>query len=199
MFHRLIKNRMGKVALFAAATLFAIPAFAHPGHDGASFSTGFFHPLLGIDHLLAMIAVGIWAAQSRKSAVWVLPVVFPLMMVVGAALAVAGVHFPGVESSIAGSVAILGLLIAFAVKMPLWAATLVVSAFALVHGHAHGTELPANASALTYGAGFVLATALLHVTGLAFSLVGDKVAARNAMRIIGAGVAATGMYLFTIA
>lgn len=199
MLDHLVKNRMVKAGLFAVATLFAIPAFAHPGHDGTSFSTGFFHPLLGVDHLLAMIAVGIWAAQSRKSALWVLPVVFPLMMVAGAALAVAGVHFPGVESSIAASVAILGLLIAFAIKLPLWAATLVVSAFALVHGHAHGTELPVDASALTYGAGFVLATALLHGTGLAFSMMGDKLAMRNTMRVIGAGVAACGMYLFTTA
>lgn len=199
MFHRLITSRIGKTAVFAATALLAVPAFAHPGHDGAGFSAGFMHPLLGIDHLLAMIAVGIWAAQSRKSALWVLPLAFPLMMVAGAALAVTGVNFPGVESGIAGSVAILGLLIAFAVRMPLWVATLVVSLFALVHGHAHGTELPDNASALTYGAGFVLATALLHVTGLAFSLVGDKAVARNTMRVIGAGVAATGLYLFTIA
>jgi urease accessory protein len=198
MLERTTTQRLTKVALFAATSLLMVPAFAHPGHEGASFSAGFTHPLFGFDHLLAMIAVGIWAAQSRKSAMWVLPVVFPLMMVVGALLAVSGVQMPLVETGIAGSVAILGLFIAFAVKMPLWAASVVVSLFAMVHGYAHGSELPDNASALAFGAGFVLATGLLHTVGLTFSLVAHKQIAARAMRVVGGCVAAAGVYLFAV-
>jgi urease accessory protein len=180
------------------ASLFLLlcpPAFAHDGFHGTGFGAGFLHPLTGLDHLLAMLAVGIWAAQSRRAAAWVLPVLFPVMMVAGAGAAFAGMRFPAVESGIAASVLILGLFIAFAVRMPLWTASVFVSVFALLHGWAHGNELPANASALVYGAGFVLATALLHAAGLAFGSLFAKQAAQKAIRIAGGMFAAAGLFM----
>lgn len=176
-------------------------AFAHPGHlDSAmatsvSFMSGFSHPFSGVDHLLAMLAVGLWAAQNKRSALWVLPLAFPLMMVVGALLAFVGLQLPAVEGGIAASVAVLGLLIAFAVKMPIWSSTMVVSLFALLHGYAHGSELPHGSSAVMYGVGFIAATALLHVTGLGIGLFGGRPIARRAVRIGGVGIAAVGAYL----
>lgn len=172
-------------------------AIAHPGHPdslmsaSASFSAGFGHPFSGVDHLLAMLAVGLWAAQSRHSAIWVLPLAFPSMMVVGALLAFAGLSLPAAETGIAASVAVLGLLIAFAVSMPLWASTVVVSLFALFHGYAHGNRLPHGLSGAIYGLGFVLATSLLQVAGL---FAGRQMTNR-AMRLGGIGIAAAGAYL----
>lgn len=178
-------------------------AFAHPGHldsamaTSASLMSGFSHPFSGIDHLLAMLAVGLWAAQSRRSAQWVLPLVFPVTMVVGALLAFSGVQLPLVEGGIAASVAVLGLLIAFAVKMPLWASTVVVSLFALLHGYAHGSELPHASSAMMYGVGFVAATALLHAAGLGFGLLAGRSVHGKVVRLGGVGIAAVGAYLLS--
>ena len=155
-------------ASFVLASVAASSVFAHPGHGDSlltasmSFSAGFHHPFSGLDHLLAMLAVGLWAAQNKRSALWVLPLLFPLMMLVGALLAFAGLVVPGAETGIAASVAVLGLLIAFAVRLPLSASSALVSLFALFHGYAHGTELPHGSSAAMYGLGFVLATALLR-------------------------------------
>ena len=200
MFRISTKTAMRAGALTIAA-LATTSAFAHPGHPDSmmtastSFSTGFAHPFSGIDHLLAMLAVGLWAAQNKRSAMWVLPLAFPLMMVVGALLAFAGLEFPAAETGIATSVAVLGLLIAFAVKMPLWSSTLVVSLFALFHGYAHGSELPHGSSAAMYGIGFVLATALLHAAGLGIGLFAGKQMADRVVRIGGVGIAAVGAYL----
>jgi len=200
MFRLSTKTAMRAGALTIAA-LAAGSAFAHPGHPDSlmtvsgSFSAGFAHPFSGIDHLLAMLAVGLWAAQNKRSAMWVLPLAFPLMMVVGALLAFAGLEFPAAETGIAASVAVLGLLIAFAVKMPLWSSTLVVSLFALFHGYAHGSELPHGSSAAMYGLGFVLATALLHAAGLGIGLFAGKQMADKVVRIGGIGIAAVGAYL----
>lgn len=190
-----------RTSAFAIAALAAGSAFAHPGHPDSmmsasmSFGAGFSHPFSGIDHLLAMLAVGLWAAQNKRSALWVLPLAFPLMMVIGAVLAFAGLTIPAAETGIAASVAVLGLLIAFAVKMPLWGSTLVVSLFALFHGYAHGSELPHGSSAAMYGIGFVLATALLHAAGLGIGLFAGKQMADRVVRIGGVGIAAVGAYL----
>jgi urease accessory protein len=183
------------------AVLVAGSAVAHPGHPGSlmsastSFSAGFGHPFSGVDHLLAMLAVGLWAAQNKRSAMWVLPLAFPLMMVFGALLAFAGLAFPAAETGIAASVAVLGLLIAFAVRMPLWASAAVVSLFALFHGYALGSELPHGSSAAMYGLGFVLATALLHAAGLGIGLFAGKQMADKVVRLGGIGIAAVGAYL----
>lgn len=190
-----------RTSAFAIAALAAGSALAHPGHPDSmmsasmSFGAGFSHPFSGIDHLLAMLAVGLWAAQNKRSALWVLPLAFPLMMVIGALLAFAGLQIPAAETGIAASVAVLGLLIAFAVKMPLWGSTLVVSLFALFHGYAHGSELPHGSSAAMYGLGFVLATALLHAAGLGLGLFAGKQMADRVVRIGGIGIAAVGAYL----
>lgn len=200
MFALSTKNR-ARLGMLAVATLAAGSAMAHPGHAGshmdasASFLSGFTHPFSGIDHLLAMLAVGLWAAQNRQRAAWVLPMAFPLMMMVGALLAIAGLGMPAVESGIAASVAVMGLLIAFAVRMPLWGSTALVSLFALFHGYAHGTELPYGSTAALYGAGFVLATAILHATGLVAGLAAGQKMANRVVRIGGVGIAAVGAYL----
>ncbi|MRT31983.1 HupE/UreJ family protein [Herbaspirillum sp. CAH-3] len=192
------RARLGVLAVTALA---AGTALAHPGHPGstmeasASMAAGFAHPFSGIDHLLAMLAVGLWAAQNKQRALWVLPLAFPLMMVAGALLAFAGLQMPAVETGIAASVAVLGLLIAFAVRLPLWGSTLVVSVFAMFHGYAHGAELPHGSSAALYGAGFIAATALLHAAGLGIGLVAGKQTADRVVRIGGVGIAAVGAYL----
>jgi len=198
---RLLTTHRARLGVLALTALAAGSAMAHPGHPesmmnaSASFGAGFEHPFSGLDHLLAMLAVGLWAAQSKQRALWVLPLAFPLMMVVGALLAVAGMSLPGVETGIAASVAVLGLLIAFAVRLPLWGSTLVVSLFALFHGYAHGTELPSGSMAALYGAGFVLATAILHAAGLIVGLVAGRQMADRVVRIGGVGIAAVGAYL----
>jgi urease accessory protein len=178
-------------------------AMAHPGHldsvmtASMSFGAGFNHPFSGLDHLLAMLAVGLWAAQNKRSAMWILPLVFPLAMVAGALLAFAGLAIPMAETGIAASVAVLGLLIAFAVRMPLWASISTVSLFALFHGYAHGSELPHGSSAAMYGLGFILATAILHAAGLGIGLIAGKQMADRMVRIGGVGIAAVGAYLLS--
>ncbi|ALU91829.1 urease accessory UreJ transmembrane protein [Herbaspirillum rubrisubalbicans M1] len=195
------RARLGVLAITVLATGVAL---AHPGHPdstmngSASMAAGFAHPFSGIDHLLAMLAVGVWAAQNKQRALWVLPLAFPLMMVAGALLAFSGVQVPGVETGIAASVAVLGLLIAFAVRMPLWGSTLVVSLFAMFHGYAHGVELPHGSSAALYGTGFIVATALLHAAGLGIGLVAGQKMADRVVRIGGVGIAAVGAYLLAV-
>jgi len=188
----------GRLSALAIAAFGIGSAFAHPGHpDAFGFNDGFSHPFSGIDHLLAMLALGLWAAQNKRSALWVLPLAFPLTMAAGALLAFSGLQLPAVETGIAASVAVFGLLIAFAVRMPLWASAGVVSIFALFHGYAHGSELPHSASALWYGAGFVAATALLHALGLAIGLVAGQKMAAQAVRLGGVAIAAVGCYLLS--
>jgi len=191
-----LKNTARLVSL-AVLALCSSAAFAHheAGPLTSGFEIGFGHPFSGMDHLLAMLAVGLWAAQNKRPALWVLPIAFPLMMAAGAAMGMAGMRLSGMEMGIAGSVAVLGLLIVFAVRMPVWVSASMVSLFAVTHGYAHGLELPSGASALQYGAGFIAATALLHVLGVAAGwFAGDK-SARKLVRVAGAGIAATGAYL----
>jgi urease accessory protein len=201
--HKSILRSSALVITSIVALLIAGSAMAHPGHlDSAmtvsmSFSGGFNHPFSGLDHLLAMLAVGLWAAQNKRSAMWVLPLAFPLAMVAGTLLAVAGFAMPVAETGIAASVAVLGLLIAFTVRMPLWASISTVSLFALFHGYAHGSELPHGSSALMYGLGFVLATTMLHAAGLGIGLVAGKQMADRIVRISGFGIATVGAYLLS--
>jgi urease accessory protein len=154
-------------ALFAAVIVFA-PALAqaHPGHaPGAGFMHGFAHPMTGLDHLLAMLAVGLWAAQLGGRATWLVPAAFVSVMTFGAGLGMSGVHLPLVEQGIIASVFVLGLLIATAARLPLAASAALVGVFALFHGFAHGAEMPVSASGLAYASGFALATVALHVIG----------------------------------
>lgn len=173
---------------------------AHPGAGvGAGFAAGFLHPLTGPDHMLAMIGVGIWGSQLGKPSIWVLPVTFPLVMAVGGVLGVRGVPLSGVEIGVAASALALGLMILLAARPPLWVAATLVGIFAIYHGYAHGIELPSSAAPLAFGLGFVLATGLLHVVGIAFGLVHNRPWGARALRAAGAGIAAGGAYFLRIA
>lgn len=183
------------VAAALAAT--AMPAFAHTGVGTSSgLAAGFSHPLLGLDHLLAMIAVGLFAASRGGKALWLVPAAFVAMMVGGGVLAMAGIGLPMVEIAIALSVIVLGAAVALRLSLPLAGAMALVGAFALFHGHAHGTEMPAGASALTYGLGFVAATALLHGVGVVLGLLagyGSRRIGPWAMRTAGSVMALAGV------
>lgn len=174
-------------------------AFAHSDAAGMSggFTSGFTHPLFGWDHVAAMVAVGLWGAFLGRPAIWILPVVFPLVMAFGGALGVAGVPLPAVETGIAASALVLGLMVVLAVRPPLWVAAVLVGAFAIFHGHAHGTELPEAASPLTYSLGFVIATGLLHLTGIAFGELSRWPWGSTAVRAGGAVIALAGVGFLT--
>jgi len=154
------------------ATLWAQTAGAHLLKGEASgFLTGFLHPIFGMDHVLAMVAVGLWGAQLGAPAIWVLPVAFPLVMATGGVLGFLGVPIPGVEYGIAASAIMLGAAVAFELRPPIVVAGLLVGFFAVFHGHAHGTELPPGQSALLYSMGFVIATGCLHALGIGIGTV----------------------------
>lgn len=176
----------------AALTLAAGTASAHTGDHGTltGFAGGLTHPLLGLDHLLAMLAVGLWAAQQGGRALWAIPAAFVAAMLAGGVLAWSGVALPQVEGAIALSVLALGLLVVARLRAPLAAGMSIAAGFALFHGYAHGLEMPLAASPAQYALGFVLATACLHGAGVAGSLLG-----RRAVRLAGAGIAATGVAL----
>ena len=160
-------------------------------HEGASLSAGFVHPLFGWDHVLAMLAVGLWAAQQRGQAVWRLPLVFVLLMTVGAITTGAGLVLPAVETGIATSLLVLGLLLAFAVRPPAAFGMALVGLFALFHGVAHGVEMSQAASALTFALGFILATTLLHLLGIHLGRLCQGELTTRLLRIGGSGIAAT--------
>lgn len=186
------------LALLAAFALATPLAQAHEGAGLAGgFMSGFAHPLLGWDHVVAMLAVGLWGAFLGAPALWLLPVVFPLVMAAGGALGVLGVPLPAVEVGIAVSAIALGGVVAGALRPPLWVAALLVALFAIFHGHAHGTELPQAASPLAYSLGFVVATGLLHLTGIALGLLTRWPAGRIAVRGMGAGIALLGVLFLT--
>ena len=181
-----------------AATILAGPALAHgEAAAGGGLLTGFLHPLLGWDHVAAMVAVGLWGAVLGRPALWVLPLVFPLVMATGAALGIAGVAIPQVETGIALSGVVLGLLVALLVRTPLWVAGVVVGAFAVFHGHAHGTELPHGIGAAPYALGFVAGTGLLHGAGIALGILMGVPRGPVAVRAAGAAIAAAGFAFLT--
>ena len=163
------KYSLALFGLLAYVTILPV-AEAHTfGSQGAGLIAGLTHPFVGLDHLLAMIAVGIWAGQLGGRAVWLIPLTFVSVMAAAATLASFGLLLPLMEPAIACSVLVLGLLIAGSVRLPTSVGVLLVSLFAVFHGYAHGLELPQAASPILYGAGFVLATALLHGLGIGFA------------------------------
>ena len=179
--------------LLALLSVTAGPAFAHSENGVAiDFVGGFTHPIFGPDHVVAMVAVGLWGAFLGMPAIWLLPVVFPLVMAIAGAFGVLGVPLPGVETGIALSAIALGGMVAFAAKPPLWVAAVLVGAFAVFHGHAHGAELPVGADAIAYSMGFVIATGMLHVSGIAFGALSRWPAGRIAVRAMGAVIAVIG-------
>jgi urease accessory protein len=184
------------VFLALGAALVPAVASAHPGHEVVwDFNGGFLHPLSGIDHLVAMLAVGLWAAQLGGRSRWLVPLAFVSMMAVGGVLGRTGFVIPGTEQAIAASVLVLGLFIAIAVRPPVALGSALAGVFAIFHGVAHGAEMPATAGAMAYGAGFVLATACLHSVGLGLGLLMGRLSA-NAARFAGWAVAACGVALF---
>lgn len=184
----------GGAAAFTA--LIATGASAHPGHGlEAAFSTGAGHPLGGLDHVLAMIGVGLWGAQIGGKAIWRLPLAFVGALIVGALLGLTGTGLPVMEVGIAGSVALLGLAIVFARRIPAWAGFGMTALFGLLHGHAHGVEMPASGSATSYVLGFVVATLALHGIGVGLGLIGRRQALRLAPRALGAAGAVAGVLM----
>jgi urease accessory protein len=176
-------------------TLVPTAAFAHTGAGYAhGFADGLVHPLGGLDHILAMVTVGVLAWQLGGRAIWLLPASFLVLMGVGGVLALAGGSLPWVEVGIAVSVIVFGIMITLGTKAPLALAMGIVGLFAVFHGHAHGTEMPITASGAAYGAGFVLATALLHAAGIALGyLIGRISHEQLAYRLAGCGVVLAGV------
>jgi urease accessory protein len=178
------------------ALLLSNPAAAHMGTGlPGGFVSGFKHPFSGIDHLLAMISVGLWGAFLGRPLIYALPVIFPAMMVVGAIMGMFVVPLPPVELGIALSVVVLGGCIALSVRAPVWAASIIVAVFAVFHGYAHGKELPSAADPVSYSAGFVLATGLLHVAGICLGFLNDLPNGVVATRSMGAVIATVGVGL----
>jgi urease accessory protein len=178
------------LALSAADT-----AFAHTQKgEAVGFLTGFRHPISGLDHVLAMVAVGLWGAQLGTPAVWVLPVAFPMVMAFGGMLGLIGVPLPGIEYAIALSAILLGAAVMFEVRPPLWMAALLVGFFAIFHGHAHGTELPAGQSAVLYSIGFVMATGCLHALGIGIGTIHRWQWGKGILRLAGGLVTIGGAF-----
>jgi urease accessory protein len=187
-------------ALALAAALLPTAAFAHAGSGAAGgFGHGLLHPIGGPDHILAMVAVGVLANRLGGRAIWMVPAAFVAMMAVGGFIGVQGMHLPLVETGIAVSVIVLGLAIAFRWKLPVAAASALVGLFAIFHGHAHGGEMPADASGVTYALGFMLATASLHVMGIALGAAAGRVGARCqlALQAGGGAMALAGVALLS--
>jgi urease accessory protein len=186
-------------ALTVLLLLSASPADAHIIHgEPVSFRSGFLHPLSGWDHIIAMVAVGIWGAQLGAPAIWVLPVTFPMIMSFGGFLGLIRVPLPGgehfVEFGIALSGVLLGAMVLFEARPKLWVAAFTVGLFGLCHGYAHGYELPDGESGLYYSCGFVLATGLLHLAGITIGLIHRWSLGRVALRVCGAAILMGGLY-----
>ena len=172
--------------------------FAHPGHNVSGLAAGLMHPFSGLDHLLAMVAVGLWAAQGGGRKIWLLPATFMTMLAVGAGIAMQWQSLPMVEPGIAASVLALGLLIALSLQFPVALSMAITALFGLLHGYAHGLELPASAAPVEYALGFLSAMATLHLGGIAVG-----VATRNCYallaKILGVVIATSGAYLLASA
>ena len=162
--------------------------------EAVSFLSGLKHPISGLDHVVAMIAVGLWGAQLGPPAIWVLPVAFPMVMAMGGMLGLLGVPLPGMEIGIAASAILLGAAVMMELRPPLALAALLVGFFAIFHGYAHGSELPAGESGLLYSIGFVMATGCLHAVGISIGLVHRWNWGQRALCVTGAAIALAGMF-----
>ncbi|WP_416798064.1 HupE/UreJ family protein [Ciceribacter azotifigens] len=183
--------------LLSGLALATVPAVAQAhilqGQAGG-FLHGFEHPLSGVDHMLAMFCVGLWGAQMGGRAVWSLPIAFPLIMVAGGMMGIAGVPLPAVESGIALSIIVLGASIALLWRPPEWLALAVIGIFAIFHGYAHGAELPNATDPADYAIGFVVATGLIHIAGVAVGLLFQRVRAGELSRALGGLIGLGGLY-----
>lgn len=185
-----LRKTLYAIALFCTPAL----AFAHPGHGDSGIMAGLAHPVFGLDHLLAMLAVGLWAAQQSGTARWALPATFVGTMLIGGLFGFSGVEIPLMETGIAGSVLAFGLLVAVAARLPMAVSVALTAVFALSHGVAHGLELPDLASPFAYVVGFIVATAALHAIGYALVRFLPQAAA-PLVRIAGGASAAAGVWL----
>jgi urease accessory protein len=189
-YHFFVYQLFLMIILFCPATL-----YAHVGSgDAGGFLIGMQHPVSGFDHVLAMVAVGLWGAQLGAPAIWLLPVAFPMMMAFGGMFGLLGLPLPGVEIGIAVSAIVLGILVSLEMRPPLGVSLTIVAFFAIFHGHAHGTELPAGQSCLLYSMGFVMATGCLHGVGIVIGLVHRWEVGRLMLRGAGAAVFAAGLF-----
>ncbi len=176
------------------ALLWPTRALAHmQGGEAVGLLSGLRHPVSGLDHILAMVAVGLWGAQLGPPAIWLLPVTFPMVMAFGGMLGLMGWALPGIEIGIAVSAIILGVMVGWEARLPLWAAAAIVGFFAIFHGHAHAAELPAGADALLYSIGFVVATGCLHAAGIGIGLIHRWPAGKVTLRAMGVAVALAGV------
>lgn len=193
-----LKEILVRLATVLAVLLF-LPSLAqaHPeaGH-ATGFAHGFEHPLTGLDHIAAMVAVGLWAAQMGGRALWAVPLTFVSVMAIGGLFGMMGVSIPLVEPGIIASVLLLGLFITAAVKLPLPLSMAFVGLFAVFHGYAHGAEMPETASGLTYGIGFVLATAILHGLGILVGIGIQRLSTPVVLRFAGAAIVLCGVFLW---
>ena len=188
--HKLSTKVLVAIVLASASSA----ALAHPGHNVSGLAAGLMHPFSGLDHLLAMVAVGLWAAQGGGRKVWLLPATFMAMLAVGAGLAMQWQALPMVEAGIATSVLALGLLVTLSMQLPAVLAVAVTALFGLLHGYAHGLELPESAAPVSYALGFLAATAVLHASGVAVGIVARK-RYELPVKALGMGIAACGVYL----
>ena len=180
------------VAVLAISLITALPGFAHSGGAIGGLTSGLLHPITGLDHVVAMVAVGLWGGILGGGAIWQLPVIFPLVMALAGALGALGVPLPGIETGIAVSGIVLGLMVLLMVRPPIAVAAAIVGAFAIFHGHAHGTELPQAANPLTYALGFVVATGTLHLCGIGLGQLMRWPAGKLAVRAMGGVIALAG-------
>lgn len=193
-----MRQHLVQTAALVPLLLISSTVLAHSGTGSVGgFLSGLAHPVFGWDHVVAMVAVGLWGAFLGRPAIWLLPIVFPLVMAVGGALGVAGVALPAVETGIALSSLVLGLMVAFAIKPPLTIAAVLVGIFAIFHGHAHGTELPEAANPIAYAVGFVIATGSLHLLGIALGYLTRVKHGEYIVRGAGAMIALIGTAFLT--
>jgi urease accessory protein len=191
MFSRIL----GLCSIAAAGMVLASPASAHEQAGvGGGLVSGLLHPLTGLDHLIAMVAVGLWGAQLGAPAIWVLPITFPIVMALGGVLGVLRIPLPMPEVAIALSALVLGIVIAMRLRLPFVVAAAIVGVFAVFHGHAHGLELPGSASPLAYGIGFVTSTGLLHLSGITIGTLTRWSTGELFVQSLGAGIALLGGY-----
>jgi urease accessory protein len=192
--------RVSTIMRYAACILTAlmVPSLAH-AHVGIGQTSGIFyglaHPTSGVDHFVAMVAVGLWAAQRGGRAVWAVPLSFVSVMAAGCLFSKAGVSLPFIEQGIIVSVLVLGMLIVAAIRLPVVASSFLVALFAIFHGHAHGAEMPDTVSGLAYGIGFMIATGLLHTLGIGIGVLAQRLICQRATQYAGGAITAIGIYL----
>jgi urease accessory protein len=192
---RIVALRVRRLLATAALLSWPLLAWAHiQSGEAGGFTSGLSHPVSGLDHVLAMVAVGLWGAQLGAPAIWLLPVAFPLMMAIGGMLGLMGIPLPGVEIGIAVSGIVLGAMILREVRMPVAASLFMVACFAVFHGHAHGTELQPGHSAMLYSLGFVMMTGTLHGIGIGIGLIHRWEYGRIVLRVAGGIVMGGGLY-----